>query len=130
MTGALDASWADNGRLRFSGSNAGGFAWSAEGLSLICTQANVRLEGGEKGVSADWDLILDRSGRFRGGFSSSDPAAAALPERGRFQASWQAIDIALLRPLIAERALDLQGRLNGNIQVGFLALPASRRRVG
>ena len=88
---------------------------------LICTQANVRLEGGEKGVSADWDLILGPVGGVsRGGFSSSDPAAAALPERGRFQASWQAIDIALLRPLIAERALDLQGRLNGNIQGRFL----------
>jgi len=114
-SGSINLVWSGDKRLQLSGSGSGAFIWMKDDLVVNCTQANARVEGSEKGLSAKWDLSLNGSGRFEGDFSSREPVAATFPEQGQFRASWQSVEAGLINPLF-NKALSLQGRINGRIR--------------
>lgn len=98
--------------LAFTGSVSARTEVSAEGEEIAIPKLALALQGGPEGVEARLDLGSADGGTVQARFSSPEPARPALPDRGRFAASWQGIDLALARPWLPG-TVAVSGRLTG-----------------
>ena len=118
-TGKLNIQWLGNDRMRLSAAvnMAGGIRDPSVKVDLSPSELN--LDWDEKGLRARWKVELAESGRAEGEFSSFHPARMALPEEGRLNLNWQAVDLVLLKPWIPQD-LTMEGRLSGRLSGQWL----------
>lgn len=93
-----------------------------ESLKLERLQGVTKLNWDEKGLFASWEVELAEGGKAHGQLSSPHPARFALPPQGNLDATWEGIDLGLLRPwLPSTLAIDghLAGQLNGQWMTGL-----------
>jgi translocation and assembly module TamB len=89
-------------------------------LRLEVPRGWAKLNWGEKGLQASYEMELAEGGKLEGRISSSEPAQFAFPENGRLEATFQEIDLRLLRSWLPSE-LDFNSHLSGNLNGEWLA---------
>lgn len=119
-SGQLQGKWAQGGeRLSLAGEVelTGRLVQGDLVVAVRRSRADLTWDAG--GLAAHWNLALEGGGTVDGSLQSAEPARLAVPERGRVDARWQGIDLALMRPWMPEQMLlegGLAGDLNGQWQ--------------
>jgi len=114
ISGKLRATWT-GGKLTGIGAesiSAGKF--TADGQSLDVQEILLRAEWNGKGLVASFQGKLSGYGKFAGGMTSSVPVRLALPEQGKVNATWQEMDLILLRPLLPDNTR-ISGKMSGRM---------------
>ncbi|MBE0597415.1 MAG: hypothetical protein IH614_09105, partial [Desulfuromonadales bacterium] len=114
-SGQLQGKWEEGGeRLSLAGEVelAGRLAQGDLVVAVRRSRADLTWDAG--GLAAQWNLALEGGGTVEGSLQSAEPARLAVPERGRVEARWQGIDLALMRPWMPEQML-LEGALAGDL---------------
>jgi len=106
-------------RLAFTGRATARAVVSAEGREIAIPKLALTLQGGPEGIETWLDVASADGGTMEARFSSPEPARPALPEGGRFAASWQGIDLALARPWLPA-TMAVSGRLAGKTEGSLL----------
>ena len=84
-------------RLNLAGHvTASGKVTTAE-RTVTIRQASLDLEADERGIRSAVDLGTVEGIRVRGRFTSPLPARLGIPEQGELNATWEGVDLALLR---------------------------------
>lgn len=83
-------------------------------LKLEISSGLVTLRWDGKGLLASLALEMEGGGKLRAMLSSPEPAHAAIPRRGRVEASWEAVALELFQPLLPQ-GLALEGRFSGQV---------------
>ena len=96
---------------------------TAADRTVTVRQAALDLEADGSGIRSFLDIGTAEGIRVRGRFASSLPARPGVPEQGEFDATWEGVDLALLRGQLPPE-VDLRGRFSGKV-VGRL-LPGER----
>ncbi len=97
--------------------NAVGVVATAD-RTVTVRQASLELEGDEKGIRSSLDFATAEGIGLHGRFTSPLPARRQIPQQGLLNATWEGVDLALLRrhlPPDLELSGALSGKMNGNL---------------
>ena len=111
-SGEVTGRWSDAGGMQISGKAEMSGRLQRQTLGLDIRRAQTSFAWGVEGLKADWNLDLGSQGLLAGEATSSEPAQPQLPESGQLRASWEKVDLAVLRPWLPEDLL-LRGSLSG-----------------
>jgi len=114
-SGSLDVQWPGNNIMKASVVVRVDDAAIKGPVSIRMTRADAKFNWTEKGLSASWDIKTGESGRVEGQFLSNQPAFIGIPETGRFDAAWNALDADMIKSWI-HPALDLKGYVSGKLK--------------
>ena len=111
-TGYLSLQWLEEDRLRMAGMvNLSGTLTDTP-FKIGPSQGFVKFDWDEKGLSASWELKDTEGGKLWGNLSSPQPGQIVIPDRGKIETHWEAIDMGLFQALFPQ-TVTLEGRLQG-----------------
>ena len=73
----------------------------------------------ERGLASRWEIATDGGGKATGTVTAAGPPDFRLPPKATLRASWEGVDIALLRPWLP-RTLSVKGRIEGQVDGDLL----------
>jgi len=115
-TGYLSLQWLEEDRLRMAGMvNLSGTLMDTP-LKIGVSEGSVKFNWNEKGLLASWELKDTTGGKLWGNLSSPQPGEIIIPEHGKIETRWEAIDLALFQALFPQR-VTLEGHLRGQLSV-------------
>jgi len=118
-SGSLSVQWPGNNIMKASAVVRADDTAIKGPVSIRMTRADAKFNWTEKGLAASWDIKTGESGRVEGQFLSNQPAFMGIPETGRFDAVWNALDVDMIKSWI-HPALDLKGYVSGKLKGSLL----------
>ena len=101
-------------RLNLAAHVTAGGAIATADRTITIRQASLDLEANERGIRSTLDFLTAEGIKVSGRFTSLLPASLAVPEQGELNATWEGVDLVLLRRQLPPE-LDLSGVLSGTI---------------
>ncbi len=86
-----------------------------QGKPVGIRESTLTVDGSEKGLHADFSLLLAGGGILQGDFSSSAPASLSLPEEGHFNLQLRGVDATLLHALLPQ-SIQAEGQISGRAE--------------
>ena len=115
-TGYLSLQWLEEDRLRMAGMvNLSGTITDTT-LKIGPSQGFVKFNWNEKGLSASWEIKDTAGGKLWGNLSSPQPGQIIVPDRGKLETHWEAIDLGLFQTFFPQ-TVTLEGRLRGQLSL-------------
>ena len=115
-TGNLSLQWLEEDRLRMAGMvNLSGIR-TDKPLKIGLSQGFVKFNWNEKGLLASWEIKDTAGGKLWGNLSSPQPGQMVIPDHGKIETHWEAIDLALFQALFP-KTVSLEGRLQGQLSM-------------
>jgi translocation and assembly module TamB len=97
------------------------------GSKITLTRGDIHFDGNEKGSVLSASLNPEGGGSLAGSFSSAEPFAISVPEKGDLKASCEGVNTELLGFLMPEKTM-IKGHLSG--EAGGRLLPGRRFSLG
>lgn len=115
-TGYLSLQWLEEGRLRMGGMvNLTGMLMDTR-LKIGLSQGFMKFNWNEKGLLASWEIKDTAGGKLWGNLSSPQPGQMVIPDHGKIETRWEAIDLALFQALFPQ-TVSLEGHLQGQLSM-------------
>ncbi len=112
-SGDATVHWPAVGRRTVDARMSAQGAYRTKGL-LLPLRAQASAAWDERGVAARWEIATDGGGKASGMLTAAGHPELSLPTKATVSASWEGIDVALLRPWLPQ-AFSLKGRFEGQV---------------
>jgi translocation and assembly module TamB len=113
-SGFLDAQWSNKNMMKVDALVRADDAIIKGPVNIRMTRGDTKFNWTDKGLTASWDIKTSEAGRVEGQFLSNRPAFMGIPETGRFETTWDALDVDMIKSWI-HPALDLKGHVSGKL---------------
>ena len=113
-SGFLQGQIFDKERMRLVGSGTNTFSIARGPITLRGSTVS-KIDCGENGIRASFDVGFANGGKFESQFVSNEPAYLRMPESGEMRAMWRDIDVTILKPL-SPHDIDITGKVSGTVQ--------------